>query len=175
MMRGDRAGDGDVDDVSDDDDDDDDIDNEGGDDNIGAGDTNDDGGGDVGNNGSDNGDNDDCNRNEVDVSNKDFSLDNVNAGEGKNKFDLGNVYSCCRDSNDDSGVSWVAEVDTNGGNHANCSGCNSNLDCVDDIYSGDGDDKEDGDVDDDNHIYSNTGNEPDCGDGKSKVNYRYSW
>ena len=62
MMRGDRAGDGDVDDDSDDGDA---IDNEGGDDDIVGGDTND-------------GDNDDCNGNEVDGSNKDVGLDNIN-------------------------------------------------------------------------------------------------
>ena len=108
--EGDAAGDGDVDD---DNDDGDAIDNKGGDNDIGGGDTNDDDAGDEdkcnevsdtnddcgcddGNNGVDDGDG---GVDEVDGSNKDVGLDNVNAGDSKNKIDLGDIYGSGDDTN----------------------------------------------------------------------------
>ena len=108
--KGDAAGDGDVDD---DNDDGDAIDNKGGDNDIGGGDTNDDDAGDEdkcnevsdtnddcgcddGNNGVDDGDG---GVDEVDGSNKDVGLDNVNAGDSKNKIDLGDIYGSGDDTN----------------------------------------------------------------------------
>ena len=55
----------------------------------------------------DGGDNDEGDGVEVDGSNKDVGLDNVNAGDGKNKIDLGDMYNGGGDSNDDVGVDDV--------------------------------------------------------------------
>ena len=52
-------------------------------------------------------DNDEGEGVEVDGSNKDVGLDNVNAGDGKNKIDLGDMYNGGGDSNDDVGVDDV--------------------------------------------------------------------
>ena len=53
----------------------------------------------------DRGDNDEGEGVEVDRSNKNVRLDNVNAGGGENKVDLGDVYNDGGDSNDDVGDS----------------------------------------------------------------------
>ena len=66
----------------------------------------------------DGGDNDEGEVVEVDGSNKDLGLDDVNAGDGKNKVDLGEVYNGGGDSNDYVGVDDVGKVNTNGGGHA---------------------------------------------------------
>ena len=66
----------------------------------------------------DGGDNDDGEGVEVDGSNKDVGLDNVNGGDGKNKVDLGDVYNGGGDSNNDDGVDDVGRVNTNGGDAA---------------------------------------------------------
>ena len=54
----------------------------------------------------------------MDGSNKDVGLDDINAGDGKNKVDLGEVYNGGGDSNDDVGVDDVGKVNTNGGGDA---------------------------------------------------------
>ena len=55
---------------------------------------------------------------EVRGSNKDVCLDNVNAGDGENKVDLGDVYNGGGDSYDDVGVDDVGWVNTNGDDDA---------------------------------------------------------
>ena len=66
----------------------------------------------------DGGDNNEGEVVEVDGSNKDVGLDDINAGDGKNKVDLGEVYNGGGDSNDDVGVDDVGKVNTNGGGDA---------------------------------------------------------
>ena len=51
----------------------------------------------------------------MDGNNKDVGVDNGNAGDGKNKVDLGDVYNGGGGSNDDVGVDDVGRVNTNGG------------------------------------------------------------
>ena len=58
----------------------------------------------------DGGDNDESEGVEVDGSNKDVGFDNVNAGDGENKVDLGDVYNGGGDIDDDVGVDDVGRV-----------------------------------------------------------------
>ena len=46
----------------------------------------------------------------MDGSNKDVGFDNVNAGDGENKVDLGDVYNGGGDIDDDVGVDDVGRV-----------------------------------------------------------------
>ena len=108
----------------------------------------------------DGGDNDAGEDDEVDGSNKDVDLDNVNAGDDENKVDLGGVYNGGGDSNDNVEVDDVGRVNANGGDDADFSNRDRKFDCGDHRSAGVGDD---GDAD------SNIGNDADCGDGRSKV------
>ena len=90
----------------------------------------------------DGGDNDEGEGDEVDGNNKDAGLDNVNAGDGENKVDLGNVYNG-GDSVD------VGRVNTNCGDDADFGNGDRKFNCDADRGGGDGDDKDDGGVDDD--------------------------
>ena len=94
--------------------------------------------------GGDNGEGDD---DEVDGSIKDVGFD-VNAGNGKNKVDLGDVYNGDGGSNDDVGVGSVGGVNTNGGDDVDFGNGDSKFDCGDDRGSGDDGDKDDGGVND---------------------------
>ena len=76
----------------------------------------------------DGGDNEEGEVVEVDGSNKDSCLDNVNAGDGENKADFGDVYNDGGDSNDDVGVDDVGRVITNGGDDADFGFGDSNFD-----------------------------------------------
>ena len=105
----------------------------------------------------------------MDGSNKNVGLDNINAGDGENKVDLGDVYNGGGDSNDDVGVDNVFGVNTNGADDADFGNSDSKSDCDDDRGSGDGGDKDDGGVDNDGDVGSNVGNDTDCGDGRSKI------
>ena len=100
---------------------------------------------------------------EVRGSNKDVCLDSVNAGDGENKVDLGDVYNGGGDSDDDLGVDDVSRVNTNNGDDANFGNGDSKFDCGANIGSTDDDGKDDGDAD------SDIGNDANCGDGGSKV------
>ena len=88
-------------------------------------------------------DNDEGEGVEVDGSNKDVGLDNVNAGDGENKVDLGDMYNGGGDSNDDVGVDDVGRVNTNGGDDADFGNDDSKFDCGANRGGGDGDDKDD--------------------------------
>ena len=72
-------------------------------------------------------------------SKRDVGVDNVNAGDGEKKVDLGNVCSCVGDKNDDIGVDRVGWVNTNDGDDADCGDGDSKFDCGDDGDGGDGD------------------------------------
>ena len=91
----------------------------------------------------------------MDGSKKDVML--VNAGDGENKVDLGDVYNGGGNSNDDVGVGDVGRVNTNGGDDADFGNSDSKFDCGADRGGGDGDDKDDGGVDDDGDADSNIG------------------
>ena len=114
----------------------------------------------------DRGDNDEG---KVDGSIKDVGFDNVNAGDGENRVDLGDVYEGAGDSNDDVGVGNVGEVNTNGGDDTDFSDGDSKFDCGDDSGSGDSDNKDYGGVDDDGDADSNIRNATNCSDGRNKV------
>ena len=101
-------------------------------------------------------------------SDNDFDLDNVNAGDGKDKIDLGDVCSGGVDSNDDGAVDDVGGFGANGGEDADYGNGARKFDCSDDIEGGDGDDNDDVDVDDDGYVDSNIDNDTNCGDDKSK-------
>ena len=58
----------------------------------------------------DEGDNDESDHDQVGGSIKDVGFDNVNAGDGENKFDLADVYNGVVDSNDDVGVGNIGEI-----------------------------------------------------------------
>ena len=116
----------------------------------------------------DGGDNDEGDDDEVDGSNKDVGLGNVNAGDGKSKVDLGDVYNGGGDSNNVR-VDVVDGVNTNGGDDADFGNSDRKFDCGNDRSSGDGGDKDDGGVDDDSGADSNIGNDTNCGDGRNKV------
>ena len=88
-------------------------------------------------------DNDEGEGVEVDGSNKDVVLDNVNAGDGENKVDLGDMYNGGGDSNDNVGVDDVGRVNTNGGDDADFGNNDSKFDCGANRRGGDGDDKND--------------------------------
>ena len=92
----------------------------------------------------DGGDNDEGDDDEVDGSNKNLGLDNVNVVDDENKVDLADVHSEGSDSNDDVGVEDVGGVNTNGGDDADFGIGDSKFDCGDDRNSGDGNDKDDG-------------------------------
>ena len=81
----------------------------------------------------------------------------VNAGDGENKVDLGDVYNGGGNSNDDVGVDDVGRVNTNGGDDADFGNSDSKFDCGADRGGGDVDDKDDGGVDDDGDADSNIG------------------
>ena len=115
------------------------------------------------------GDHDEGESVEVDASKKDVGLDNVNAGDGENKVDIGNVCNGGCNSNDDVGVDDVGRVTTNGGHDADFGNSDSKFDCGADRGGGDGDDKDDGGVDDDGDADSDIGSGADCGDGRSRV------
>ena len=119
----------------------------------------------------DGGDNDESEGVEVDGSNKDVGFDNVNAGDGENKVDRGDVDNDGGNNNDDAGVDDVDRVNPNGGDDADFGNGDSKFDCGNDRGSGDGDDKDDGGVDGDGDVDSNIGNDLNCGDGRSKVDY----
>lgn len=133
--EGDRTGDGNAED-------DDDIENKGGDDDICGGDTSNNSGdedksnegGDTNDdgavNGGDNGDDDD-NGDEVDGSNRDVAISNVNFGEDKNK--KGYVQIGGVDSYYDDGVDNLGGVDINGEDDAYCDDGDTKLDCSNDI------------------------------------------
>ena len=76
----------------------------------------------------DGGDNDEGDDDEVDSSNKNVGLDNVNAGHGENKVDLVDVYNGGGDSNDDAGVEDVGGVNINGGDDADFGNGDSRFD-----------------------------------------------
>ena len=78
----------------------------------------------------------------MDGSNKDVDLDNINAGDDKNKVNLPNVYTDSGDSNDDGGVDGLTWDDTNGADHANCGDADSKFVFGDDVDSDDGDDSD---------------------------------
>ena len=107
----------------------------------------------------DRGDNDEGNDDEVDGSIKDVGSDNVNAGDGENKVDLGDLYNGGGNSNDDAGAGNVDGVKTNGGDDADFGDGDSKFDCGDDRDSGDGGDRDDGCVNDDADVDSNTRND----------------
>ena len=107
----------------------------------------------------DGGDNDEGDDDEVGGSIKDVGFDNINAGDGENKVDLGDVYNGGGDSNDDVGVGNVGGVNTNGGDDADFGNGDSKFDCGDDRGSGDSGEKDDGGVNDDGDADSNIGNE----------------
>ena len=115
------------------------------------------------------GDNDEGEGVEVDGSNKDVGLDNVNAGDGENKVDLGDVYNGGGNSNDDVEVDDVVRVNTNGVDDADFVNGDSKFECHANRSSGDGDDEDDGVVDDDGDAKSDIGNDANCGDGRSKI------
>ena len=116
----------------------------------------------------DGGDNDEGDDDEVDVNIKNFGFHNVNAGDGKNKVDLGDVCDGGCDSNDDVGFGNVDGINTNGGDDADFGNDDSKFGCDDDRGSGDGVDKDHGGVDD-GDVDSNIGNDTNCGDGRSKA------
>ena len=118
---------------------------------------------------SDGGDNDEGEHVEVDGSNKGVGLENVNADDGENKVDLGDVYNGGCDSDDDFGVDDVGRVNTNDGVDADLGNGGSKFDCGVDGGGGDGDDKDDGGVDDDVDADSDICNDAYCDDGRSKV------
>ena len=89
-------------------------------------------------------DNDEGDDDEVDGSNKNLGLDNVNVGDDENKVDLADVHNEGSDSNDDVGVEDVGGVNTNGGDDADFGIGDSKFDCGDDRNSGDGNNKDDG-------------------------------
>ena len=97
---------------------------------------------------------DDGDEDEVDGSNKEVSLNNVNVRDAKNKFDLGDVRNGGGDSNggddvrsgdgefdsdnkDDGDVVGYGGVDFNIGKYVNCSVCKSNVDCREDTAGDD--------------------------------------
>ena len=114
------------------------------------------------------GDNSESEGDYVDGSNNDVCLDNVNAGDGENKVDLGDSNNGCDDSNDDFGVDNVGRVNTNVGDDAGFGNGDSKFDCGDEKSGGDGDDKDDGGVDDDSDTDSNIGNDANRGDSRRK-------
>ena len=115
------------------------------------------------------GDNDEGDDDEVDGGNKDVGLDNVNAVDGENKVDLGDVYDGGGESNDDVGVDDVGGVNINGGDDADFGNSDSKFHCGEDRgRSGDGG-IDNGGIDDDSDAAYNIGNDTNCGDGKSKV------
>ena len=115
------------------------------------------------------GDNDEGEGVEVDGSNKDVGLDNVNAGDGENKVDFDDVYNGGGDCNGDVGVDDVGRVNTNGGDTAGFGNGESKFDCGADRDSGDGDDKDDGSVDNDGDADSDIANDANCCDRRIKV------
>ena len=94
----------------------------------------------------------------MDGSNEDVGFDNVNALDGENKVDLGDMYSGGGDSNDDVGVDNVSGIITNGGDNAEFVNGDSKFNCGDDRDNGDGGDKDGGGVDDDGDADSNDAN-----------------
>ena len=85
---------------------------------------------------------------EMDGSNKDVDLDDVNAGDGEKKVDFADVYNGGGDSSDDAGVDDAGWVNTNGGDDADSGNGDSKFDCGADSGSRDSDDKGYGSVDD---------------------------
>ena len=66
----------------------------------------------------DGGDNDEGEGDEMDCRNKDDGLDNINAGYGESKVDLGDMYNGGGNSSDDNGVGDVGRANTIGGDDA---------------------------------------------------------
>ena len=66
---------------------------------------------------------------EADGSYTDVGLDNVNAGDGENKVDLGDLYNGGGDSNDDVEVNNVGGVTTYGGDDADFGNSDSKFNC----------------------------------------------
>ena len=118
----------------------------------------------------DGGDNNEGDGVEVDGSNKDVGLDNVNAGDGKNKVDFGDIYNGGGNSKDDVGVENFGRVNTNGSDDADFGNCDNKFDGGASRGGGDGAEIDDGGVDDDGDADSGIGNDTNCGDGRSKVN-----
>ena len=71
---------------------------------------------------------------EVDGSNEDVCLDNVNAGDGERKVDLADLYN--RGGGSNVGVDDVGGVNTNGGNDSDFANGDSKSDFGDDRGSG---------------------------------------
>ena len=89
----------------------------------------------------------------MDRSSEDVGLDNVDAADGENKVDLGDMYIGSGDTNDGIGVD----------------NADSKFDCGDVRNGGDGDDEDNGSVDDDGDPDSIIVNDANCGGGRSKV------
>ena len=116
----------------------------------------------------DGGDSDEGQGDEMDCRNKDVGIDNINAGYGENKVDLGDMYNGGGDSSDDTGVDDVGRANTIGGDDADFGNGDTKFHFVDDRGGGDGDDEDEG-GDDDGVADSSIGNDANCGDGRSKV------
>ena len=109
----------------------------------------------------------------IDGGNKDFGLDDSNAGDGENKVDIYDVDSV-GDSNDDCRVNNVCVVDINGCDDSNCGDTDCKFGFADDLVGGYGDSNNDGDVDD-NGVDSNIGNDANRSDGKVDCYVSYMW
>ena len=89
----------------------------------------------------------------MDRSSEDVGLDNVDAADGENKVDLGDMYIGSGDTNDGIGFD----------------NADSKFDCGDVRNGGDGDDEDNGSVDDDGDPDPIIVNDANCDGGRSKV------
>ena len=117
----------------------------------------------------DGGDNDEGEGDEMDCRNKDDGLDNINAGYGESKIDLGDMYNGGGNSSDDTGVGDVGRANTIGGDDADFGNGDTKFHFVDDRGGSDGNDEDEGGDNDDGVANSSIGNDANCGDGRSKV------
>ena len=85
----------------------------------------------------------------MDGINNDVGLDDVDAGDGENKFDLGYVHGGGGDGNDAGVVHDIGGVDFNGGDDVCCGDVETKVDYGDNLDGSDDDSNDDGDVDDD--------------------------